>query len=386
MAFRRQNFSSLKSTKRETFESVYKFSKRVPNFTAGSDVYVIPLGLESGYYETPCHRVAPHKVDGQTIGFGGSTFAVNIKCEGIDEDGNTRSSLCCELARRERERCGEDYNSKIIGSRASRVHLPILILGNTLTDDSKLSYPISKVGILKDLKSESGLKFSFLDMSASTFKNEIIQAYGKKLKEEGILDYEIDEESEEFFEEVRTRLSKTIIKIHGITKQGFKVAMREYSFFPLDNATVASASGEDERKTVTNYYRHKEIKAKIDEYLQLFNIEVDGLIKSWKEKDLQEYYNSALGLDLKATEAPKTEVKEEVVEVIDTPSVNDTDVGEEPDNLSEAVSDAELDSILANPFEDEDSTDDNASKAESSDDLDQAVYELETDDEFFDEQ
>jgi hypothetical protein len=162
--------------------------------------------------------------------------------------------------------------------------------------------------------------------------------------------------------------------------------MREYSFFPLDNATVASASGEDERKTVTNYYRHKEIKAKIDEYLQLFNIEVDGLIKSWKEKDLQEYYNSALGLDLKATEAPKTEVKEEVVEVIETHSVNDTDVEEEPDNLSEAVSDAELDSILANPFEDEDPTDDNASKAESSDDLDQAVYELETDDEFFDEQ
>ena len=385
MAFRRQNFSSLKSTKRETFESVYKFSKKVPNFAVGSDVYVIPLGLESGYYETPCHKVNTHKVDGQVIGFGGAGFPVNIKCEGIDEEGNTISSLCCELAQKEKARC-EDAADRIIGGRSYRVHLPILILGNTLVDDSKTSYPISKVGILKDLKSDSGLKFSFLDMSASTFKGEIIQAYGKKLKEEGVLDYEIDEESEEFFEEVRTRLSKTIIKIHGITKQGFKVAMREYSFFPLDNATVASASGEDERKTVTNYYRHKEIKAKIDEYLQLFNIEVDGLIKSWKEKDLQEYYNSALGLDLKATEAPKTEVKEEVVEVIDTPSVNDTDVEGEPDNLSEAVSDAELDSILANPFEDEDPTDNNASKAESSDDLDQAVYELETDDEFFDEQ
>ena len=386
MAFRRQNFSSLKSTKRETFESVYKFSKKVPNFAVGSDVYVIPLGLESGYYETPCHKVNTHKVDGQVIGFGGAGFPVNIKCEGIDEEGNTVSSLCCELAQKEKTRC-EDSADRIIGGRSYRVHLPILILGNTIGDDSKISYPISKIGILKDLKSESGLKFSYLDLSTSTFRSEIIQAYGKKLKEEGILDYDLDENSEEFFEDVRTRLTRTIIKIHGVAKTGFKMAMKEYSFFPFDSASVASGSGEDEKKAIVNYYRHKEISAKINEYLQLFNIEVDNLIKTWKEKDLLEYYNSALGLDLKAPATPVKEEVKETVEVVETAkeSNDSDDYEDEPSNLSEAVSDADLDSILANPFgDDADNTD--GAKAESSDDLDQAVYAMEEDDDFFEEQ
>ena len=385
MAFRRQNFSSLKSTKRETFESVYKFSKKVPNFAVGSDVYVIPLGLESGYYETPCHKVNTHKVDGQVIGFGGAGFPVNIKCEGIDEEGNTISSLCCELAQKEKARC-EDAADRIIGGRSYRVHLPILILGNTLVDDSKTSYPISKVGILKDLKSESGLKFSYLDLSTSTFRSEIIQAYGKKLKEEGILDYELDENSEEFFEDVRARLSKTIIKIHGVAKTGFKMAMKEYSFFPFENPTVASASGEDEKKALINYYRHKEISSKINEYLQLFNIEVDNLIKTWKEKDLLEYYNSALGLDLKTGQDQEKEEAKEVVEVVETSTNDSNSYEEEPSNLSETVSDADLDDILANPFEDEEPTQSTKpSKAESNDDLDQAVYEMEEDDDFFTE-
>ena len=88
MAFRRTSFSALKSQKKEYFESIYKFSKKVPNFKEGSDVYVLPLGLEQGYCVTPCHRILPHKVDGQTIGYGGSSFAVYVKCTGVDEEGN----------------------------------------------------------------------------------------------------------------------------------------------------------------------------------------------------------------------------------------------------------------------------------------------------------
>ena len=374
MAFKRQNFSALKSTKRETFESIYKFSKRVPKFEAGSDVYAIPLGLEFGYYETPCHRVLPHKVDGQIIGFGGSTFAVNIKCEGIDEEGNIKSSLCCSLAAKERERCGEDYLSRIVSSRTSRIHLPILILGNSLNDESKLSYPISKVSILKDLRSEGGLKFSYLDMSASTFKTDIIQAYGKKLKEEGTLEYELNEESEEFFEEVRNRLINTVIKIHGVSKKGFQVAMKEYSFFPFSSPAVASGSGEAERKAIINYKENTEIMTKVDEYLQLFNIEVDGLVKSWKEKDLQEYYNSALGLNLKeGAEQSTKETTNEKVEVI-------TNSEEEPENISKPVSDDELDSILNNPFGDEEQ-DTSQEEAE----LDSFDYGMEEDESFFEE-
>ena len=43
-----------------------------------------------------------------------------------------------------------------------RVHLPVLILGNSLNDKKKGSYPITKVSILNDLRSEEGLNFSYL--------------------------------------------------------------------------------------------------------------------------------------------------------------------------------------------------------------------------------
>lgn len=319
MAFKRTSFSALKKQKKEYFESIYKFSKKVPNFKEGSDVYVIPLGLESGFYETPCHRVMPHKVDGQTIGFGGTSFATYIKCSSVGEDGSNSNDLCCQLAAREKQRCGEDYNKRIISGSSSRIHLPILILGNSIGDDSKLSYPITKVAILKDYKSEAGLKFSYLDMSSSSFRTSIVEAYGRKLKEDGILDYDMDEDSEEYLNEILNRLSKTIIKVHGVSKNGFSVALKEYSFFPLDNPTVASGSGEEEQKAVKLFYKHKGIVAKIDEYLQLFNIEVENLIKPYNEKDLLEYYNSAMGLALNAglKETPVTHETSEIEEKVE---------------------------------------------------------------------
>lgn len=402
MAFKRTSFSALKTQKKEYFESVYKFSKKVPNFKEGSDVYVLPLGLESGFFVSPCHRVLPHKVDGQTIGFGGSNYAVYIKCTGIDEEGNKISSLCCELAQKERERCGEDWTNRIIGAQSSRVHLPILILGNSIGDTSKTSYPITKVSILNDYRSESGLRFSYLDMASGSFMNDIVLAYGRKLKEEGVIDYEMDESTDEFLEEVRKRLIKTVIKIHGVSKQGFTAAMKEYSFFPFDNPTIASGSGEDERKAILNYTKHKGIMAKVDEYLQLFNIEVDKLIKSWTEKDLQEYYNSALGLDIHATNqtapapAPATPVVEEKVEVIEKTEVSkeekaasdeneyeDDYVDEYANDTRPAASDEEMQKILDDPFDGVDpitETEDKASK-----DLDNFEYDTEEDEAFFDE-
>ena len=293
MAFKRTGFSALKKQKKEYFESIYKFSKKVPNFKEGSDVYVIPLGLENGIYETACHRVMPHKVDGQTVGFGGTSFATYVKCN--SDEGH--EGLCCQLAKRERSRC-EDYSKRIISGCTYRLHLPILILGNSIGDDSKISYPITKVSILNDFKSESGLKFSYLDMASGSFMNDIVLAYGRKLKEEGVIDYEMDEDSEEFLEEMCKRLSRTIIKVHGISKTGFSATLKDYSFFPLENPTVASGSSEEEQKAVKLFYKHKGIVAKIDEFIQLFNIEEENLIRSYNDKDLLEYYNSALGLPL----------------------------------------------------------------------------------------
>lgn len=381
MAFKRTNFGALKSTKRETFESKYKFSKQVPNFKVGSDAYVIPIGLETGYYETPCHRVMPHKINGQTIGFGGSgvTFPVYIRCLGIDEEGNSTSSLCCALAEQERLRFPDsnDAGKRIISSRSSRVHLPVLILGNSLNDPNKTSYPISKVSILNELKSESGLKFAFLDMSSYTFRQELVLAYGTKLKEEGLIDYDMDENTDEYYETVCLKLASSIIKVHGVSKQGFSATMREYSFFPLESAAVASASGQAEKEAVTNYKENPEIMAKVDEFLQLFNIEVDNLVKTWKEKDLQEYYNSAIGVSIKSSE------KKEEAEATETETVEEIEeVTEEEVKEETPISDDEMKEVLENPFGDEDPT----ATAEPEPELDSIDYDMEEDESFFEEE
>ncbi len=95
--------------------------------------------------------------------------------------------------------------------------------------------------------------------------------------------------------------------------------MREYSFFPFSNTAIAAQSPEGEREAIIGYKNNPKIMAKINEFLTLFDVEVDNIIQSWDEKSLQEYFNSAMGLDLKAdikSEEPepieKIEMKEEL--------------------------------------------------------------------------
>ena len=320
MAFKRTNFNRLSTKKGEFFASKYKFSK-VMDFKVGSDVYVIPLGLETGYYETPCHQVRTHKINGQTIGYGGSQFNVYIKCHGVTEDGSKQESLCCELAQKYKEKypSSEDTAKRIIGPCTYRMQLPVMILGNSLKD-KKSAYPVSKVSILNELHSEDGIKFAYLDLSSYTFGKDIVKAYGNKLKEEGALDYETDENSEEFLDEMRQRLTETVIKIHGVEKAGFSVAMREYSFFPFSNPAIASQSPAGEREAIIGYKNNTEIMNKVTEFLTLFDVEVDSIIQSWDEKSLQEYFNSAMGRDLKAdVNASEEEPEEEQIEMIEAP-------------------------------------------------------------------
>jgi hypothetical protein len=371
MAFKRTSAKTLVTNNATRFSQAYKFSKKA-NFDVGKDAYVLFLGLESGYYETPCHMVRPHKVNGQLVGFGNTTFPVYLKCKGVDEEGNRTESLCCTLAQMEKDRIPDKEESakRIISFTSYRVHIPVLILSNSLTDKKKSTYPVSKVSILNDLRGENGLNFAYIEMAQSSFKKDIIQAYGNKLKEDGILDYELDDNSEEFFEEVLSRLPNTVVKVRGVSKAGFNAALKEYSFFPFDNASIASASPAGEREAIVGYKDNQEIQNKVCEFLDLFNVEIDNMFNDWTEKDLQEYYNSAIGAELKAPIQPqKEESFEEVIEEIKevpakpvkttkvTPVVEEKAKPEIEEKLSPPASDDEVKALLgdvANAATDED--------------------------------
>lgn len=319
MAFKRSSFSSLRTTaKKEYFSMSYRLSKKV-KFGVGYDVYVIPLGLEQGFYETPCHRIMPHKIDGQLRCINGTPYPTYIKCNGCDEEGNRKDSLCCRLSQLEKSRLSDrdDSQKRIVGFSTSKIHLPVLILGNTVGDDSKISYPISKVSILNDLHSEGGLKFAYLEFSTSTFMNDIILGYGKKLKEDGLMEYDLSEDSDEFVGAIQQKLTRTILKIHGVAKQGFTAALKEYSFFPFETPAIAMNSPQGEREAIIRYKQNNEIMSKVDEFLNLFNAEVDNLIPSYSDKDLQEYYNSAIGLeDIRVSSNPTQSAPQETIEFI----------------------------------------------------------------------
>ena len=394
MAFKRTSAKSLINNNSARFSTAYKFSKKA-NFEVGKDAYIIPLGLETGFFETPCHRVLPHKVNGQMVGFNNSTFATYIKCKGVDEEGNRTESLCCTLAQMEKDRIPEKELSgkRIVSFTTYRVQLPVLILGNSLADKNKATYPVSKVSILNDLRSEQGLNFAYIDMASSSFKSEIISAYGKKLKEEGILDYEMDENSEEFFDEVLKRLTKTIIKVHGVSKTGFNAALKEYSFFPFDNPAIATGSPEGEKEAIIGYKDNQDIQNKICEFLDLFNIEVDNMFTDWTEKDLQEYYNSAVGNNIKASVTTSSEDSEEPEEVVE-------EIEEEPEVVEKPVKTAkkvktvkptveeeeEPEVKLSEPISDEDLKELVGVGAKTSNDsLDEFEFDSEDDDDFFSE-
>ena len=399
MAFKRTNFSTLVKRSNNSFKVAYSFSKKVGGkFEIGSDAYIIPLGLETGFWETPCHAVKPHKApNGELVGFK-SAFTTYIKCNGEDSEGNSSECVACTLAQKEKERIPDKENSaqRIISFKNYRMHLPVLILGNSLGDPTKKAYPIQKVSILNDLRSETGLKFAYLEMSSDTFGKEIVKAYGTKLKEEGILDYELNEESEEFVNEVVSRLPETIIKVHGVSKTGFSAAMKEYSFFPFSLPAIASGSPAGEREAIIGYKDNQEIQNKICEFLDLFNIEVDNMFPTWTDKELIEYYNSAIGRDINtpiettpAAEAPVQEKVEVVTPV--APAVAPTatatatataTVSQTATAVAEApITDDALENILNDITEEA-----NSKEAQVDAALEEYSFDAEEEEDFFDEE
>ena len=95
------------------------------------------------------------------------------------------------------------------------------------------------------------------------------------------------------------------------------------------------------------------IQNKICEFLDLFNVEVDNMFNDWTEKELQEYYNSAIGADLKTPIAqPKSSIKEqdEEVEIIEpikeVNPVSEPIEDEEEVVLSEPASDDDLENLM----------------------------------------
>ena len=83
------------------------------------------------------------------------------------------------------------------------------------------------------LKRWKWLNFAYIEMAQSSFKKDIIQAYGN-LKKKEVLRLWMNDESEEVWRST-SRLPNTVVKVVVYLNRDLSAALKEYSFFPFDN-------------------------------------------------------------------------------------------------------------------------------------------------------
>jgi len=185
MAVKRNSADLAKSSEKKTyFSSEYSFSKK-SGLGLGVDAYAILLGIEDGYYETRAHRVEGRKVNNQPVGFKGK-YAANIVCRGFDEEGNRiEGATCCQLAQAEKDKFPDqkESNKRMINFSKAIYHIPVLILSNTETDQSK-KIPPTKLSIKK-------WEFAYLEFPKSQF-DKLLADLKEELVNDGTIDVDLE--------------------------------------------------------------------------------------------------------------------------------------------------------------------------------------------------
>lgn len=354
--------------KKEYFNSKYSFSK-VTGLKEGMEVYCIPLNLENGLYELAKHTV---KARGTKNGFKG-WYNTNIICKGVNPDGTkNEDALCCKLAQQEYDKHpdSDDYQKRMMSFTSYVTYIPVLILGSAGVAKDALKYPPTKLTL-------KGYQFSYLEMASSSFNSEILTPFINKLKDDGIVSY--DAEGDELKQQVMDQLRHTVIKVSANKSTKGLPYERSYSFLPFSNTNIGKEN--DQYKYITNYTKVSKVNNDVVDFITLFDSEVDGLCKDWKDEELLKYINedSVRTQNVKeaveSAEAKASTPKEEQVVTTKQPE-EDIMLGEEEIPFGD---DEDFGSIEDEPTE-------SAVKDEEFGDIDESEFSMDLDEDFLDEE
>lgn len=275
----------IKDTEKKTyFNSTFGF-KSVTKFAKGVTEYVLFLKPEENLYETMIHVVKQKKNPDR--GFQGK-FATNIKCKSYDADGTLvegDKALCCELYEKEKDKfpSKEESGKRMVSYARPIYHIPVLVLGHNIKDPAVRSYPVGNAKIT------TGYKFAYMELSKSSWIN-IYNGLAKKLKEETIIDYNLD--GEELQAAVYENLSKVVVQVEGVDPAEGSWAKygTNYTFYPFVDTKIARATGEYD--LITSWEKAKELvdlRNEATDFLTLLEQHEHELTVDWTEERLTKY-------------------------------------------------------------------------------------------------
>lgn len=258
------------------FSSEYGFKKKA-NFGVGSEVYIIPLDIQNGIFTEMYHDVQPKA---KNVGLRGQ-YATPVKC-------TKASGTCkaCELASIMYEKYPktgdekkdlENAKKRIVNFAKQRVWIPVMILGNSETDPKKKIAP-NKVSLRT-------YDFSYLEMSNKQYKEELFNVLANKLKDDGVIEYDLSEE--EVQQEVGKALSQMVIRVRGVESSFKGRAKKEYSFIPFSMQSLGASTGEHD--AIVNYMKNTTINNAVVDFITLFSSEVDTLTYTIPDAELEAY-------------------------------------------------------------------------------------------------
>ena len=307
--------------KREYFNSKYSFKNVTGMKKIGDEAYIVLLKPEEFIFQVEYHKVK-EKIHGR-LGFKGN-YDTNIICKRFDAGGNRLEEvpLCChyadvlfkeakEKARQEAISKGLDpevkanlkINAPMGFSNNPMMYIPIIVLGNTETE-AGAKPQLSKLAI----KNGRGF-FSYLEMNKKAYLSEIYDQLRTDLVNAGDIDEGV--QPEELQEIILRELKNRIIKVTASTPQGSVPYEKKYSFVPFTNKNIGKLSGELE--AIKNFEEDEELMDRANDFLSLFEIEVDNFVKNWTDEELTRYLvdDEQRRENIRQSE----DIKEEVAEV-----------------------------------------------------------------------
>lgn len=305
MAFK-QSWSHVKrASEPTTFQGKYGLKRAAGLEKEGSECYVIPLDMASGYSCLPYHSLKKNDNEG----FHGSTFnSVKIACRAYNPETGEKlkeTPLCCKLAQMEKDRLPEadDSAKRALSFSNFRYVFPVLVLSTTETDASKKT-------TLKKLSIKNGVTFSFVDLAQSSYEEEMQVKVIEALQEAGEIDDPSEVDAGDLMKMVAERVSHSIIKISNVKSKSSNIPyQKSFRVISNKNELIGQANGETKLiqalcKLLAGEYKPeelevlykkapilKEINNQVIDFLQLYEDNVDSLTEPWTEEELKTYYN-----------------------------------------------------------------------------------------------
>lgn len=304
MAFKQSYSKPVESSTSNSFAGKYGLKKIAGMDKVGTECFIIPLDMQSGYSVLPYHALKKNGSDG----FKGSRFNSQIACHRFNPETGEMSEelpLCCKLAQIEKDREPEKERSgyRAISFTNYRNVIPVLVLSTSEAAGKKPS--------LRNI-SLNGIDFSFLNLAKSSYEEELQKKVIKDMEKAGLLDDPDGMDPEELLGEVQKYLQHSIIRVtNEAGKAGTGIEyQKSFTIFPVSTPNIAKDSGETElisrlcqllsgeinpAKFDAFFKKYPQLQAinnQVTDFLTLFNNEVDSLITEWTDEELQKYYNS----------------------------------------------------------------------------------------------